>query len=196
MEYALFGDVHSSKEDLERVLADILAKAPEALKVGTGDLFECTISKKKCAGRTFETLEEVMLIPKNFTELLTFISVIGNQEERILSITQTNDPLREKLSIMPETFSIGTAEIIHGHQWKWGGTPWSLQQADVCKSPVFYGHSHRSGLSRDGISEEITFGVPYDTSGTQVLVNVGAVVGDCEWVIYNLEDESVKFMKA
>lgn len=196
VEYALFGDVHSSKEELEKVLADILAKAPEAVKVGTGDLFECTVSKKDCTNKTFKRLEEVMLIPENFTKLLTFISVIGNQEERILSITQTNDPLREKLTIMPETFSIGKAEIIHGHQWKWGGSPWSLQQAEVSKSPVFYGHSHCSGLSRNGLSEKIKMGVPYDVSGKEVLVNVGAVVGDCEWVLYNSEDESVTFMKA
>ena len=30
MHYALLGDIHSSKEDLEKVLADISEKAPEA----------------------------------------------------------------------------------------------------------------------------------------------------------------------
>lgn len=196
VEYALFGDIHSSKEDLEKVLADILVIAPEAVKVGTGDLFECTISKKDCTDKTFERLDEVMLIPKNFTELLTFISVKGNQEERILSITQGNDLLREKLLTMPETFSIGKAEIIHGHQWQWGGNPWALQQAEVSKSPVFYGHSHTSGLSRNGVPEEIKIGVPVNVSGENVLVNVGAVVGDCEWLLYNSENETVRFMKA
>ena len=46
MQYALLGDIHSSKVDLEHVLADIMEKAPVAIKKGTGDLFECTISKK------------------------------------------------------------------------------------------------------------------------------------------------------
>ena len=31
MHYALLGDIHSSKEDLEKVLADITEKAPEAI---------------------------------------------------------------------------------------------------------------------------------------------------------------------
>ena len=31
MHYALLGDIHSSKEDLEKVLADISEKAPEAV---------------------------------------------------------------------------------------------------------------------------------------------------------------------
>ena len=37
-----------------------------------------------------------MLIPEGFPELLTFFSVSGNQEERILLITETEDPLTGK----------------------------------------------------------------------------------------------------
>ena len=40
-----------------------------------------------------------MIIPEGFPELLTFPSVRGNQEERILLITETDDPLREKLGL-------------------------------------------------------------------------------------------------
>ena len=75
MYYALFGDIHSSKEDLEKVLTDITEKAPEAISVGTGDLFECTISKRDITDKKFRVLEEVMLIPEGFPELLTFFSV-------------------------------------------------------------------------------------------------------------------------
>lgn len=195
MNYALLGDIHSSKEDLEKVLADITEKAPEAIRVGTGDLFECTISKKDITDKKFLTLEEVMVIPEGFPELLTFFSVRGNQEERIVQITETEDPLREKLSTLPETLEIGQAEVIHGHQWQWGGEPWSLIQAKADTSPVFYGHSHQSALSRDGVEQAIEFGVPYDVTGQQVLVNVGAVIGDREWVLYDMNDHTVTFMK-
>ena len=87
MYYALLGDIHSSKEDLEKVLADINEKFPEAIRVGTGDLFECTISKKKITDKKFANLADVMIIPEGFVELLTFQSVSGNQEDRILMIT-------------------------------------------------------------------------------------------------------------
>lgn len=196
MKYALLGDIHSSKEDLEAVLADIDAKAPEAIRVGTGDLFECTISKKDVKGQTYSNMEDVMLLPEGFAELLTFLSVRGNQEERILQLTETNDALREKLLTMPETFSIGESEIIHGHQWQWGGEPWALIQADVRQSPVFYGHSHQSGLSRNGLDVPVEYGVPYPVGGEQVLVNVGAVIHDREWVSYDMENQTVSFMKA
>ena len=83
----------------------------------------------------------------------------GNQEERILLITETDDPLREQMSSMPETIEIGKAKIIHGHQWEWGGEPWALIHAEVRNSPVFYGHSHHSALSINGIRQEIEFGI-------------------------------------
>ncbi|KAA0966094.1 metallophosphoesterase [Sporosarcina sp. ANT_H38] len=196
MYYALLGDIHSSKEDLEKVLADINEKFPEAIRVGTGDLFECTISKKKITDKKFVNLADVMIIPEGFVELLTFQSVSGNQEDRILMITETDDLLRGKLDRMPETVNIATAKIIHGHQWEWGGEPWALIHAEVNESPVFYGHSHMSGLSKNGINEEIRFGIPYDVSGEKVLINVGAVVSDREWVLYNLAENTVTFMKA
>ena len=111
-------------------------------------------------------------------------------------ITETDDPLREKLATMPETIEIATAKIIHGHQWKWGGEPWALIHAEVNESPCFMGIAI-SRLSRNGVNEEIEFGIPYDVSGNKVLVNVGAVVSDREWVLYNLSDENtVTFMKA
>jgi len=196
MHYALLGDIHSSKSDLEQVLADILNKAPEAELVGTGDLFECIISKKNITDKKFTELEEVMLIPEGFPELLTFPSVSGNQEDRVILITETADPLRLKLAALPETIELGNAQVIHGHQWQWGGEPWALVHESVEQSFVFYGHSHQSIFSRNGIRQEIEFGIPYSVEGEHVLVNVGAVVGDCEWVLYDTEQQTVTFMKA
>ena len=196
MKYAILGDIHSAKEDLEKVLADIVVKSPEAIRIGTGDLFECTISKRDITDKKFGSLEEVMLIPEGFPALLTFPSVRGNQEERILLITETKDPLREKIANLPETLEVGNAEIIHGHQWKWGGEPWALIHAEVNWSLVFYGHSHTSAMSRNGVHEAIEFGVPYSVAKGDALVNVGAVVVDCEWVLYDSAANTVTFMKA
>lgn len=196
MQYAILGDVHSSKVDLEDVLSDIRERAPEAVLISTGDLFECTISKRFVNERTYSSLEEVMILPKGFVELLTFPSVKGNQEERILFITETDDPLLGMLSAMPERIELGEAEVIHGHQWKWGGEPWSLLEAEVTKNLTFYGHSHRSGLLRNSIEEEaILFNQPYDVKDGQTLVNVGAVVFDKEWVLYDDMQDTVIFMK-
>lgn len=196
MQYAIIGDVHSSKEDLADVLSHIKERAPEAVLIGIGDLFECTISKRNMHERKFNSLKEVMLIPEGFVELLTFPSVKGNQEERILFITETDDPLLGMLSAMPERIQLGEAEVIHGHQWKWGGEPWSLLEAGVSKRLTFYGHSHRSALLRNGVAEEvILFDHPYDVKDGQTLVNVGAVVSDKEWVLYDNIQDTVTFMK-
>lgn len=196
LKYAIFGDIHSAKEDLNAVLAAIQNKAPEAKCIATGDLFECTVSKKDITAQKFTSLDEVMLNPEGFSNLFTFPSVSGNQEDRILLITETNDPLREKIRMLPETIEIEGAEIIHGHQWKWGGNPWALIEADVRKSLFFYGHSHTSILKRNGMLVEIEFGVAYDVSGENVLVNVGSVIGNKEWVLYDSEEGTVSFMKA
>lgn len=197
MQYAIIGDVHSSKKDLADVLTHINERAPEAVLIGTGDLFECIISKRNVNERMYDSLEEVMLLPEGFVELLTFPSVKGNQEERILLITETDDPLYGILSAMPEKVALGEAELIHGHQWQWGGEPWALVNADVSKSLTFYGHSHRSGLLRNGRDEgAVLFDHPYDVKGGQTLVNVGAVVSDKEWVLYDVMLDTVTFCKA
>lgn len=194
--YAILGDIHSSKEDLEKVYKSIQAGAADASIIGTGDLFECTISKKDITDKKFTELAHVLLNPSGFEELLTFPSVRGNQEERIVMITQTEEILREKLVNLPETIDIEGAKVIHGHQWRWGGHPWSLQQADIEARLTFFGHSHRSALSIDGKWQKVDWSVPYDVSCGEILVNVGAVVGDCEWVLYDPEKQTVTFKKA
>ncbi|QUW22152.1 metallophosphoesterase family protein [Sporosarcina sp. Marseille-Q4063] len=196
MRYALLGDIHSSKEDLEIVLDHIEEMVPEATVFGTGDLYECTISKKDITDDKFTKLEQVMLNPKGFTELLDFPSVRGNQEERITYLTETEESLRKLLDSMPEVIELESGQIIHGHQWKWGGKPWSLLQANVENSLVFYGHSHRSALTLDGVNQKMNFGIPFELTGQNVLVNVGSVVDNREWVIYDSVKNTVTFMKA
>jgi len=195
MIYALLGDIHSSKEDLEKVLNHIQEVEPEAKIIGTGDLFECTISKKDITTDKFTRFEQVMLNPKGFTELLNFPSVIGNQEERILFITETDNQIRRKIEALPEVINLEKGQILHGHQWTWGGEPWSLLQANIQTSPIFYGHSHISALTIDGVSEKINFGLPYTLIGENILINVGSVVLNREWLIYNSDENTVTFMK-
>lgn len=192
MQYAIIGDIHSSKEDLEKVLAQIEEIAPVAKVIGTGDLFECIVSKKDIPDRKLEVLSEVMLNPEGFTELLTFPTVFGNQEERILFITKSVDPNLTWMEKLPEKMSIDGAEVIHGHQWKWGGNPWSLQEANQSERVTFFGHSHISALSIDGEWQDIRFNTPYDIGQGEVLVNVGAVVGAGEWVLYETNRGSKK----
>ncbi|KXH81969.1 metallophosphoesterase [Sporosarcina sp. HYO08] len=196
MQYAILGDIHSSKEDLEEVLRQISNEAPGAIRIGTGDIFECTISKKDVTAHKFTNLKDVMILPDGFVDLLTFVSVRGNQEERILLLTETDEQLREKLAIMPETYEVGRAEIIHGHQWEWGGEPWDLMQAETSAPITFYGHSHRSSWTMDGVLQEVEFGKAYELNKSNILVNVGAVIGNREWVLYDAEGETLTFMKA
>ena len=104
MRYALLGDIHSSKDDLEKVLNHIEEVAKEATLIGTGDLYECTISKKDITDVKFTKLDQVMLIPNGITELLDFPSVRGNQEERIIYITDTKEPLRNSLGCLARSY--------------------------------------------------------------------------------------------
>ena len=150
--------------------------------------------KKIVQKKKFDRLEEVMVIPNGFTNLLDFDSVRGNQEERILLITESDEKLYEKLALMPETLEVGNAKIVHGHQWKWGGKPWRLIQAESVGSPVFFGHSHTSCLIEDNSKKNIEFGIPYYLNNN-ILVNVGAVVIDREWVLYDSEKNTATFMK-
>ncbi|WP_339250063.1 metallophosphoesterase family protein [Sporosarcina sp. FSL W8-0480] len=196
MQYAIIGDIHSSKVDLEKVLNHINKQASDAVLIGTGDLFECTISKRYITEHKYSSLSEVMLIPDGFVELLTFPSVAGNQEERILLITETDDALLQKLSEMPEKIELEEAEVIHGHQWTWGGEPWALLKAETVRPLTFYGHSHKSGLTQSGKEEDVQFEHPYKIGEGQTLVNVGAVVNDREWVLYDSTHNTVTFMKA
>lgn len=195
MSYAILGDIHSSVEDLEDVLQHIGQHAPGAELIGTGDLFECTISKKRAPFERFHRLEDVMLLPDGLLDLLRFPSVIGNQEERIAKITESDEELLQRIRSMPEKLEIEGAEVVHGHQWTWDGNPWAPVFPDDTAGLVFYGHSHEPGLVIDDQPIEIGYGVPYDTKKGQTFVNVGPVVGDREWVLYEPEDGTVTFRK-
>ena len=88
MQYALLGDLHSDVKNTKAVLKHIEEIAPHAKIIGLGDLYECTIGKRKAATLTKHvSLEEAVIMKKKFTKLLTFPSIIGKQEERIATVT-------------------------------------------------------------------------------------------------------------
>lgn len=196
MKYALIGDIHSSNEDLKKVLTQVQQESSEAKIIGTGDLFECTISKKDITDQKFSNLSDVLINEGNFSELLSFPSVAGNQEERILLITETDDLLRQWIEEIPETIVIEGATVIHGHQWTWGGNPWSLQEAPIEERLVFYGHSHTSGMFRNGEAEAIVFDEWIDVKSGHILVNVGSVIDHREWVLYDASLQKIMFKSA
>lgn len=197
MKYALIGDIHSAEEQLRDVLAHIREEVPEAAIVGTGDIFECTISKKKLPLKKLKRLEDVMLTSSSFEQLLTFPSVYGNQEERILQTSKDGGDMRQSLEALPETIQLTKdAAVIHSHQWTWGGEPWGLQKASPLARLTFFGHSHTSQAFRDGGPIKIIFERPLDVSEGEWLINVGSVVDGREWVLYDEQAQEVIFYKA
>lgn len=195
MRYALLGDLHSSIEDLEKVLEHIRLVASDAEVVGLGDLFECTIGKKRAVSERFTKIDDVILHPEGFEELLTFPSVKGNQEERILMITTDDDPLLRKLEALPETIQLEGGVVIHGHQWHWSGDPWRPEVPPIEDRIVFFGHSHQSAyyINQWVLPE---FGTAYPVPDGKMAVNVGSVIENREWVLYDSEQQLIVFHRA
>ena len=196
MQYALLGDIHSSIEDLKAVLGHISIEAPHAEVIGLGDLYECTVSKKDLRGQIYPSVNEVIKHPEGFDKLLTFPSVYGNQEERILLLTEHAEPLRDYLHDLSETLSAGEAVIIHGHQWNSDERNAWLNAQIPDKTIVFHGHTHRAGYTRDQQEMLISGRGKISLSGKRNIVNVGAVVGSREWVLFNAKERTVRFMRA
>lgn len=114
MQYALLGDLHSNIEDTRAVLAHIQETAKDAIIIGLGDLYECTVSKKKAQIVSGLSLQKAAIVNNDFENLLTFPSIRGNQEERITRVTGI-----ERFTKLPETMEIEGAVLMHGHQFKW-----------------------------------------------------------------------------
>lgn len=194
MRYALLGDLHSSIEDTKAVLQHIQEIAPDSKIIGLGDLFECTIGKKKALTISNAPLNAAAIIEEEFEDLLTFPSIRGNQEERITNVTGI-----KSFAALPEKIVIEGATLIHGHQIEWGTywEPVNMSLLEIDTSLVFFGHSHRSGIYMDAkkLHEPIHFGQAISLSNDAYWVNVGSVVDNREWVLYDSDNRSVTFMK-
>lgn len=189
MQYAILGDLHSSVSDTKAVLADINENAENAKIVGLGDLFECKIGKKKAMNIVGITLDEAAELSDEFLQLLNFPSVRGNQEERIMMVTGL-----EMFSDLPESIEIEGAEIIHGHQFKWT-SDWKPYLDQIEASIVFFGHSHDAAIYRKGNKKEFHYGQPIYLKNKKYGINVGSVIENREWCLYDSNARSVTFMK-
>jgi predicted phosphodiesterase len=196
MRYALLGDIHSNFGDLEVVLLHIKEIAPDAQIIGLGDLFECVIGKKRAKNERFTQLSDVMIRPNGFEEILTFPTIKGNQEQRIIDITSTDEGLFKLLENLPETIELPHAVVIHGHQWEWNGDPWTPIIPDFGDKIVFYGHSHRAGIMERNESILFTYNETIKLHHLNIQVNVGSVIDHVEWLLYDAELHTISFMKA
>lgn len=194
MKYALLGDLHSSIDDTKAVLQHIQEVAPDSILIGLGDLFECNIGKKKALTISNVPLKSAAIIEDEFKELLTFPSIRGNQEERITHVTGI-----ESFASLPEKIAIEGATLIHGHQIDWDKhwEPIHTSSLEIDTSLVFFGHSHRSGIYEDfkKIHEVIHFGKEIHLHKKNYWINVGSVVDNREWCLYDSETRSICFMK-
>ncbi|MGG0657744.1 metallophosphoesterase family protein [Rummeliibacillus pycnus] len=189
MQYAILGDLHSSVSDTKAVLADISENAENAEIIGLGDLFECKIGKKKAKNIVGIKLDEAAELSDEFTQLLNFPSVRGNQEERIMMVTGL-----DTFSDLPESIEIEGAEVIHGHQFKWS-TDWK-PFLDQLEAPiVFFGHSHDAAIYKKGNKKEFDYGQPFHLKNKKYGINVGSVVDNREWCLYDSDARTVTFMK-
>lgn len=190
MKYALISDLHSNSEDTKAVLNHIHSYQERLKIIALGDLFECKISKKNAKKSKQIPIEKAAVISDEFISLLTFPSIIGNQELRIMQVT--GSPLFQQL---PEIIEIDGAVLIHGHQFKWIDdlTP---QHKKLQQPLVFFGHSHNSALFRKGNNKPFTFQEPIQLTKKRYSINVGSVVFHREWCLYDSDTRSITFMKA
>lgn len=191
MKYALLGDLHSSVKDTKAVLKQIAKEKVDEI-YGLGDLYECKIGKKKAQKLTNVPLEEAAVIKEKFEKLLTFPSIRGNQEERISKVTGI-----EKFASLPETIRIHNAILIHGHQFEYSEN-WTPSFFQFDCPYIFFGHSHESAIyeSEQIVRKDFNFGEEILLPNKQLFINVGSVVGNREWCLYNSDKHSIKFMKA
>lgn len=192
MQYALLGDLHSHYHNTKAVLKHIKEVAPSAEIVGLGDLFECKIGKKKAASLTKHVpLKEAVVLQKKFLKLLTFPSIIGNQEERIAKVTG-----REEFLQYEEQILIENATLLHGHQFHWD------EKFEPAFPPyetplLFFGHSHRAAIYIEKKRTQIEYNKPFHVGdGHTYEINVGAVVESRDWCLYDSRQMTVTFFQA
>lgn len=192
MKLAIISDPHGSFDDLKAVLDDVRRETEHILCLG--DLYECHIGKKRRHER-FHHVEDVVTYNSHDEALLTFPSVRGNQEERIDEVLVIDHPVKTRISLLPEQTTLEEARFLHGHQVKWN-KDWE-PMVEKGKYPlVFIGHSHIPGIYRKGTSLPWEIGIPFHLKKKRYVVNVGAVIFDWEWCLYDTEARTVTRMKA
>lgn len=192
MLYALLGDLHSDYKQTKKVLKHIKEIAPSAIIIGLGDLYECKIGKNKAAKLTEQlSLKEAAFVKKKFDALLTFPSIIGNQEERIAQVTG-----EKKFLQFPQMIEIEHATLIHGHQFDWSETYEMIGHPEFTTPLVFFGHSHRASLYEGFNRTAVIYGKAIDVSDKSYFINVGAVVDSGDWLLYDAIQRTIIFYRA
>lgn len=190
MKYAFIGDLHSNIADTVAVLEHIKQIAQNANIIGLGDLYECTIGKKKATIARNINLHDAAIISEEFEKLLTFPSIRGNQEERITLVTGNQHFMQ-----YPEIINIDHAILMHGHQFQWD-KHWRPTFPVFQKQLLFFGHSHESAIYDNNIKQIVPFNQPFSIASKQYAINVGSVVTNREWCMYDSAEQTVTFMKA
>lgn len=190
LRYALLGDLHSHKKKTKKVLKHIEQHAPDAEVIGLGDLYECIIGKKKAVTMRNVPLTNAAIYNEEFTKLLTFPSVIGNQEERIALVTGQQQFLQ-----FEDEIQIEHATIVHGHQFNWD-EQFSPTFPHFTTPLVFFGHSHRAAIYDNGKRKEVPYDMPIFVGDKPYIINVGAVVETKDWCLYDSTKMTVTFMRA
>ena len=190
LQYAILSDLHSDYKNTKKVLRHIQTVAPHAEIIGLGDLFECTISKKKAKNIRNAKLKDAAIIDEKFLNLLTFPSIIGNQEERIALVTGDQRFLQYEAQK-----KIEHATLIHGHQLEWDDS--YNPTFPMIQTPLlFFGHSHDAAIYTDGVRQKVPYNIPLAVGQKKYQINVGAVVDKKEWCLYDSNAMTVTFMQA
>ncbi|MEK5186483.1 metallophosphoesterase family protein [Solibacillus sp. FSL R5-0691] len=190
MKYAILSDLHSHYKNTKKVLNHIQQVAPNAEIIGLGDLFECKIGKKKAQTVRHAQLKDAAIIDERFMSLLTFPSIIGNQEERIALVTGDERFLQYENALVIEH-----ATLIHGHQFEWDET-FNPTFPNIETPLLFFGHSHEAAIYKDGLRHSVPYDIPLAVGKNQYQINVGPVVDNKEWCLYDSEEMTVTFMQA
>lgn len=190
LKYAILSDLHSHYKHTKKVLKHIQETAPSAEIIGLGDLFECTIGKKKAQSIRNAKLKDAAILDDKFLSLLTFPSIIGNQEERIALVTGDQRFLQyEQVRV------IENATLIHGHQLEWDET--YKPTFPVVETPLlFFGHSHEAAIYNNGRRQPVPYHIPLSIREKCYQINVGPVVENKEWCLYDSDEMTVTFMQA
>ena len=190
MQLAIISDLHSNTKALKAVLKHIEDVAPQAPIICLGDLFECTVSKKKAQHLRNVSLEHAAITSEKFQKLLRFLTIRGNQEERIAQVTGL-----EKFEHYPETITIDDLLFIHGHQFEWS-VDWTPTFPNYPQRIIFFGHSHQAAYYVDDLRILAKpNAVLYTEHVTQSFINVGSVVDHLEWALYDTVAKTVTFKK-
>lgn len=189
MHIAIISDLHSDTKALKAVLQHIQEVAPQAPIICLGDLYECTIGKKRAQTARHLPLDKAALYSEKFQKLLRFLTIRGNQEERIALVTGL-----EQFNRYPETITIDNARFIHGHQFEW--TPeWTAIFPHYEERVIFFGHSHQAAYYENNSRTIAKPNELLQLQANQIFVNVGSVVDHLEWVLYDVAQQTVLFQK-